>query len=95
MEKPDKYIVFAIWGASPECQLDEHQKAINNMIKPVIQEVLESLKIQLLPPELRFSFEYFCRGYIILNLMLFVQKSKNKLERHKIFRIAADTVSMN
>ena len=88
LEMPITYIVPAVWGAAKDGGLTAAQRAMHQEIKPVIQSVMETLRLGSVNAAQRFAVEGLVRGFIITKVTYLIEAFKNRLPRQSDFDCA-------
>lgn len=78
MARPIQYVVPAVWGARKEGPLDETQSAIHQLVLPVVESVLEKMRISHLSGQQRFAVNYLVRGLIINRITYIIEAARNQ-----------------
>ncbi len=77
------YIVFAVWGAKKEGELTSIQKEINDMVIPVIKEVISRMDIKNIRDEQEYALDFFLRGLIIAKITYMIELARVKVLQKK------------
>jgi len=74
---PIDYIVPAVWGTKQDGELDMTQREIFVLVNPIVHEVMESLKTELLTGTQAFCLEILIRELLISKIAFLVELAKN------------------
>lgn len=71
-KQPASYIICSIWGVNAEGELTDNQKAIHEMLQPVVEQIFKSLALEDLDPGRETGIDYLIRCFVISKMLLMV-----------------------
>lgn len=71
------YIVYAVWGARSDGEIDAIQREINGMTFPVIRQVSAILEMNNASPEKKYAVEYLVRSLIISKITYTIELARS------------------
>ena len=84
LSEPITFVVPAVWGAKKDGELTSSQKAINEQVVPVIEEIITSLHIKGLKPSQEFAINYLIRGLIVSKITYMIEALRSRLKERSL-----------
>ena len=84
LSEPITYIVPAIWGAKKEGELTPVQKDINARAVPVINKVVNLLRIKKIDADQEFALYFLVRGIIIAKITFMIEAFRSRLSERSM-----------